>query len=82
MALVLLVSIRMHSLLLMPKPGLNFGLVKTFVTHYHIFIGFGTKLNRQIMGIPMSTNCASLVADLFPFCFKISFMTSVPKDTQ
>ena len=26
---------------------------------------FGTKLYRQIVGIPMGTNCAPLVADLF-----------------
>ena len=28
------------------------------------FIRFGTKLYRQIIGIPMRTNCAPLVADL------------------
>ena len=28
------------------------------------FIRFGTKLYRQIVGIPMGTNCAPLVADL------------------
>ena len=31
----------------------------------NIFIRFGSKLYRQIVGIPMGTNCASLVADLF-----------------
>ena len=29
------------------------------------YIRFGTKLSRQIVGIPMGTNCAPLVADLF-----------------
>ena len=29
---------------------------------------FGSKLYRQIVGIPMGTNCALLVADLFLFC--------------
>ena len=36
--------------------------------HYlldNIFIRFGLKLYRQIVGIPMGTNCAPLVADLF-----------------
>ena len=28
-------------------------------------IRFGTKLYRQIVGIPMGTNCATLAADLF-----------------
>ena len=35
----------------------------------NIYIRFGTKLFRQIVGIPMGTNCAPLVADLFLFCY-------------
>ena len=35
----------------------------------NIFIRFGTKLYRQTIGIPMGTNCAPLVADLFLFCY-------------
>ena len=31
----------------------------------NIYIRFGTKLYRKNVGIPMGTNCASLVADLF-----------------
>ena len=31
----------------------------------NIFIRFDSKLYRQIVGIPMDTNCAPLVADLF-----------------
>ena len=34
----------------------------------NIYIRFGSKLYRQIVGIPMGTNCAPLVADLFLFC--------------
>ena len=30
-----------------------------------VYIRFGSKLYRQIVGIPMGTNCAPLVADLF-----------------
>ena len=47
--------------------------------HYlleNIFIRFGSKLYIQIVGIPMGTNCAPLVADLFLFCFERSFMLS------
>ena len=33
----------------------------------NIYIRFGTKLYRQVVGIPMGTNCAPLVADLFLF---------------
>ena len=43
----------------------------------NIYIRFGTKLYRQIVGIPMGTNCAPLVADLFLFCYKGDFMTSL-----
>ena len=43
----------------------------------NIYIRFGTKLNRQIVGIPMGTNCAPLVADLFLFCYERDFMTSL-----
>ena len=31
----------------------------------NIFIPFGSNLYRQIVGIPIVTNCAPLVADLF-----------------
>ena len=31
-------------------------------------LGFGTELCGQIVGIPMGTRCASLVAGLFLFC--------------
>ena len=43
----------------------------------NIYLRFGTKLYRQIVGIPMGTNCAPLVADLFLFCYESYFMTSV-----
>ena len=43
----------------------------------NIYIRFGTKLYRQIVGIPMGTNCALLVADLFLFCYERDFMTSL-----
>ena len=40
----------------------------------NIYIRFGTKLYRQIVGILMGTNCAPLVADLFLFCYERDFM--------
>ena len=43
----------------------------------NIFIRFGTKLYRQIVGIPMGTNCAPLVADLFLFCYERLYVVSV-----
>ena len=38
------------------------------------FIRFGAKLYRQAEGIPMGTNCACLVADLFLFFYERYFM--------
>ena len=35
----------------------------------NIYIRFGTKVYRQIVGITVGTNCAPLVADVFLFCF-------------
>ena len=48
----------------------------------NIYITFGSKLYRQIVGIPMSTNCAPLVADLFLFCHERDFMLSLSEDNQ
>ena len=41
-----------------------------------------TKLYRQIVGIPMGTNCAPLVADLFLYCYERAFMDSLNHDNQ
>ena len=47
------------------------------INSLYIYIRFGTKLYRQIVGIPMGTNCAPLVADLFLFYYERDFMTSL-----
>ena len=48
----------------------------------NIYIRFGSKLYRQIVGIPTGTNCAPLVADLFLFCYERDFMLSLSEDNQ
>ena len=48
----------------------------------NINIRFGNKLYRQNIGIPMGTNCAPLVADLFLFCYEREFMKSLSDDNQ
>ena len=53
--------------------------------HYllvNIFIRFGSKSYRQIVSIPMGTYCAPLVADLFLFCYKRDFMSSLSDNNQ
>ena len=47
-----------------------------------IFIRFGSKLYRQIIGIPMGTNCVPLVADLFLFCYERDFIKSLSPKNQ
>ena len=48
----------------------------------NIYIRFGSKLYRQIVGIHMGTNCAPLVADLFLFSYERDFMLSLSEDNQ
>ena len=54
--------------------------------HYlldNIFIRFGSKLYRQIVGFPMGTNCAPpLIVDLFLFCYERDFMLSLSNNNQ
>ena len=47
-----------------------------------IYIRFTTKLYRQIVGIPMGTKCAPLVADLLLYCYERDFMDSFNLDNQ
>ena len=46
------------------------------------FIRFGTKLYRQTIGIPMGTNYAPLVANLFLFCYERDFVKSLLRENQ
>ena len=48
----------------------------------NIYIRFGSKLYRQIVGSHMGTNCATLVADLFLFCYESDFMLSLSEENQ
>ena len=48
----------------------------------NIFIRFGTKLYRQVVGIPMCSNYAPLVADLFLFSYERDFMMYLSDDKQ
>ena len=50
-----------------PEQPKQYELWSCHALHYHldnIFIRFGSKLYRHIVGIPMGTDCAPLVADL------------------
>ena len=47
-----------------------------------VFIRFGSKLYRQIVRIPMGTNCAPLAADLFLFFNERDFMLYLSDNNQ
>ena len=42
----------------------------------NIFVVFGGKVFQQIVGIPMGTNCAPLLADIFLYSYEAEFIQS------
>ena len=48
----------------------------------NIYVQFGDMLYQQIVGIPMGTNCAPLIADLFLYCYERSFMSNLQKSKR
>ena len=47
-----------------------------------MFIKFGSKLYRQIVGIPIGTTCDDLVADLFWLCYERNFTLTLSDNYQ
>ena len=43
----------------------------------NIFVVFAEKIFQQIIGIPMGTNCAPLLADIFPYSYEEKFIQSL-----
>ena len=48
----------------------------------NIFVSFGGALFQQVVGIPMGTNCALLLADLFLYSYKSAFLQNLVKDKK
>ena len=48
----------------------------------NIYIRFVLSYTDKKVGIPMGTNCTSLVADLFLFCYTRDFMISLSNGNQ
>ena len=46
----------------------------------NIYVRFGGQLFRQMVGIPMGTNCASLSADLFLYSYENEFLDKLIKE--
>ena len=43
----------------------------------NIFVVFAVKVFQQIVGIPMGTNCAPLLADIFLYSYEADFIQSL-----
>lgn len=48
----------------------------------NIFVTFGGTLFQQVIGIPMGTNCAPLLADLFLYSYESEFLQNLVKDKK
>jgi hypothetical protein len=48
----------------------------------NIFVSFGRTLFQQVVGIPMGTNCAPLLADLFLYSYESEFLQKLVKDKK
>jgi hypothetical protein len=48
----------------------------------NIFVSFGGILFQQVVGIPMGTNCAPLLADLFLCLYESGFFQKLVKDKK
>ena len=46
----------------------------------NIYVRFGGQLFRQMIGIPMGTNCAPLLADLFLYSYESEFLDKLVKE--
>ena len=46
----------------------------------NIYVRFGGQLFRQMVGIPMGTNCAPLLADLFLYFYENEFLDKLVKE--
>ena len=48
----------------------------------NIYIRFGGQLFRQMVGLPMGTNCAPLLADLFLYSYENEFLDKLIKEDK
>ena len=48
----------------------------------NIYVQFDGMVYQQIVGIPMGTNCAPLIADLFLYCYERDFISNLQKSKR
>ena len=54
----------------------------TFLIENNYYVQFDGMVYQQIVGIPMGTNCAPLIADLFLYCYERDFMSDLQKSKR
>ena len=62
--------------------GLALSYVSFYFPHGNIYVQFDAIVYQQIVGIPMGTNCAPLIADLFRYCYEKDFMSNLQKSKR
>ena len=58
----------------------NFSFRHAILPHVGSFVRFGGQLFSQMVGIPMGTNCAPLLADLFLYSYENEFLDKLIKE--
>jgi hypothetical protein len=48
----------------------------------NIYVIFGDQVFQQFVGIPMDTNCAPLLADLFLYSYEAEFVQKLLRDKK
>jgi hypothetical protein len=48
----------------------------------NIYVVFGDQVFQQSVGIPISTNCARLLADLFLYSYEAEFVQNLLRDNN
>ena len=48
----------------------------------NIYVQLDDMVYQQKVGIPMGTNCAQLIADLFSYCYERDFMSDLHKSKR
>ena len=48
----------------------------------NLYVQFDGMVYQQIVGIPMGTNCAPLIADLFLYCYERDFISNLQKSKR
>ena len=55
-------------------------MIKFLVDNICMYVRFGGQLFQQIVGIPVGTNCAPLLADLFLYSYENEFLDKLIKE--